>query len=83
MIAKSRKDKKEILIHKGGVNSFIVHDKQYISSFVNPKASNRGIQDSLQLKHNESFVGYKMIDNKFYCLTNLNFYVFHLPHIDG
>eukprot|EP01084_Bolivina_argentea_P173716 300914_1 len=80
MIAKSRKNKKEILIDKDTENVFIVQHKQYISSFVNPKLEIKGIQDSLQLKYDESFVGTKIIGDKLYCLTNLNFYVLHLPH---
>lgn len=80
MIAKSRKSKRGILITDSLQNVFIINDKQYISSFMNPGIENQGIQDSLQLNNDDMFIGYKLKENKLYCLTNSSFYVFHLPH---
>merc|ERR1712129_284733 len=83
MIVSGYEHKKRIIINKGARNAFIVQHKQYIASSLNPKQDNKGIQDSLQLEHNEMFIGTQVVGNRLYCLTNLNFYSLYLPHSEG
>merc|ERR1712113_147437 len=82
MISEGKKHKKRIMIEKGLRNLFIVEHQKFISSFMNPGDEIKGIQDSLELEHDESFEGTLMRGNKLYCLTNYGFYQFHLPQVE-